>query len=582
MNFGGALAGIGTGLNQFQQQQQEQQRAAILQQIAKAQLADRLRQQQQAAGGFQVAQTPDFTSMLQQAQAMPTQLPAGGILGDQTTAPAPSPSGGGLNPAFASRLDELMAAGKAAGVPLSVASGYRTPERQAQLYASDEAEHGGSPSGMVAPPGRSMHERGLAADLSSSGGLIRGGAADQFIGKEAPMFGLTRPMAKEPWHVELGPETAQAVATAAPAVAAQIPPGVAGKVGKEGLAQLIQRTLPDAPDDVKFGIFQSLSGVLAPAEKQQVAVMMAELKGQIQQQLKDTETPAQKAEVRIRQGELAERTRHDRVTEAAAATRQQGSFPPDVINMLADQAIAGDTSWKTNLGRGQQGAANIAAVDARIAEKAKEQGLTGKDLAVRAAEFGGLKAGERTLTTRTAQIGMRINEARQFAPLALNASENVDRTQYPTFNRLYEAGLTGTGDENVVRLAVATNSFLNAYAAAVTPTGTPTEGAQTRARAILDDAWSKGQFRTGIDQLLKELDAAQKSPGVVREEFRRGTDPGQSANPAGPSATTGGAGGWPVPPGHENDPDGSVYNNGKFIKRGNQIIPNAGSAPANP
>ncbi len=74
-------------------------------------------------------------------------------------------------------------------------------------------------------------------------------------------------------------------------------------------------------------------------------------------------------------------------------------------------------------------------------------------------------------------------------------------------------------------------------------------------------------------------------------EFARSDDPDKTfdqfikGGQGGGGAAVGSGGGsqsYPVPPGHENDPDGSVYNNGQFIKRGNQIVPNAGSAPANP
>ena len=46
---------------------------------------------------------------------------------------------------------------KAAGITLSANSGFRTYERQKELY---------KPGGWVAVPGNSMHERGLAIDFS--------------------------------------------------------------------------------------------------------------------------------------------------------------------------------------------------------------------------------------------------------------------------------------------------------------------------------------------------------------------------------------------------------------------------------
>jgi hypothetical protein len=224
---------------------------------------------------------------------------------------------------------------------------------------------------------------------------------------------------------------------------------------------------------------------------------------------------------------------------AAAAAGTQPTLDSETIRTMADQYLAGDRSVMQNLGRGAQGANNIVALRAEISRQMSERGMSGQDMATKLAEFEGLKAGERTLTQRTANIGMRIAEAKTFAPLALAASEKVDRTQFPTLNSLLLAAEKGTGDENVIRLSVATQSLLNAYAAAVTPTGTPTEGAQSRAHELLDKAYSQGQFRVAVDQLMKEMEAASKSPGMVREEFRRGADPQTGA--AAPSWSTGSA-----------------------------------------
>jgi hypothetical protein len=61
----------------------------------------------------------------------------------------------------------------------------------------------------------------------------------------------------------------------------------------------------------------------------------------------------------------------------------------------------------------------------------------------------------------------------------------------------------------------------------------------------LDAAWSKGQYRTAIDQLMLEMNAASKSPGMVREEFRDRSDPGSSLSaPAttNPNPSSGGGG----------------------------------------
>ena len=76
---------------------------------------------------------------------------------------------------------------RAAHTRISVTSGWRSYAEQAALFAKY-----GSPR--AAPPGRSNHEDGRAADISP-GHSVFGGLARR--------FGLTFPMSWEPWHIEL-------------------------------------------------------------------------------------------------------------------------------------------------------------------------------------------------------------------------------------------------------------------------------------------------------------------------------------------------------------------------------------------
>ncbi len=91
----------------------------------------------------------------------------------------------GLDPMFASRLGCLFQ--KVPG--LWIVSGFRTREEQAALYEEKPD--------LAAPPGHSMHELGLAADLgypSEAAGSKTHAVADS--------CGLEFPVSYEPWHVE--------------------------------------------------------------------------------------------------------------------------------------------------------------------------------------------------------------------------------------------------------------------------------------------------------------------------------------------------------------------------------------------
>jgi secretion/DNA translocation related TadE-like protein len=91
----------------------------------------------------------------------------------------------GLAPFFVAGLKCLF--GKVSGI--SIVSGYRTREEQAALYEQKP--------GLAAPPGHSMHELGLAADLGFPSEASRVSAHDA-----APSCGLTFPVSYEPWHIE--------------------------------------------------------------------------------------------------------------------------------------------------------------------------------------------------------------------------------------------------------------------------------------------------------------------------------------------------------------------------------------------
>jgi hypothetical protein len=104
----------------------------------------------------------------------------GGLFGD------PGPETSGLNPDLRRRIDAMQAANPA----LRVVSGLRTSMQQKRLWESGR--------GGIAPPGKSQHTRGNAADL---------GPASQYgwIAANARKFGLDHAGGMgEPWHVQVG------------------------------------------------------------------------------------------------------------------------------------------------------------------------------------------------------------------------------------------------------------------------------------------------------------------------------------------------------------------------------------------
>ena len=130
------------------------------------------------------------------------------------TAPAPSASSEGHSPSgmiplpeqgyqpsgmyapFQSAIDQMIA--DAPG-KISVASGYRTPERQAELWEGAASKYPDPEvrDNWVARPGTSSHNYGLAADLSYADKK-----ALEWAQENAARYGLNFRMDNENWHIE--------------------------------------------------------------------------------------------------------------------------------------------------------------------------------------------------------------------------------------------------------------------------------------------------------------------------------------------------------------------------------------------
>lgn len=147
-----------------------------------------------------------------------------------------------LDPRFADAVRQFLAAAPGGGITIN--SGYRTPERQAQLWAGALAKYGSPEAARkwVAPPGRSMHNHGVAADLGYASPAVR-----DWAHTNAANYGLAFPLPHENWHIELAgargqprQEAApvQVAGAAAPPQPATAPAGPAGPVNPAMTAAL--------------------------------------------------------------------------------------------------------------------------------------------------------------------------------------------------------------------------------------------------------------------------------------------------------------------------------------------------------
>jgi len=118
-------------------------------------------------------------------------------LTDYLTSDKPPEAVNSLDPEFQRQLLAFVQAAPNRG--LSIYSGYRSPERQAELWQGALRKYG-SPAlarKWVAPPGHSFHNKGLAADLRFSDP-----SEIEWAHQHAADYGLKFPLSNENWHIE--------------------------------------------------------------------------------------------------------------------------------------------------------------------------------------------------------------------------------------------------------------------------------------------------------------------------------------------------------------------------------------------
>ena len=106
-----------------------------------------------------------------------------------------------LQPEFRSRLGDLFAnAPPEIQGQLSITSGYRSVERQKELWDAAVKKYGSEDAARkwVAPPGNSFHNKGAAADLGFGSDEAR-----KWVHDNAGKFGLAFHLDNENWHIEM-------------------------------------------------------------------------------------------------------------------------------------------------------------------------------------------------------------------------------------------------------------------------------------------------------------------------------------------------------------------------------------------
>lgn len=516
----------------------EHLRAIMGQMLWKQQLESHQNQQKEQsmedAGG---ALGPMFRGMPPPLGAMPGMgAPGGGQLPmPPGMAQGPQPPAPG-QPSVPSGPPGGMPAPPQAGPPPQHMTAPNAQDARARMEAMDRAGIQGSVTGQM-PGGRPVEPyRGLPAPPAGAGSPGEPpGAPGQIppppdAPRETQPFAAGRPPKDEP----LTPTLASAVQ----ALTAQ---GLTGARLMRALEQIAPRLDAMAQQQIR-----ALNATLS-AQRAETARLESDRRDERGRSTREQGDRRLDEQARVNDARI-EGIRA-RIEQGAARAAQSGAVLDDsTAQLMAEQVVAGDRSVFTNLGRGAQGAENVIKVRRMVEQLARERGLGGSQLANITAEFEGLKAGQRALGTRTAQFGMAKEEAYEMADLVTQASANASRTQFMPINRALNAFNTNTGDTAIREFGAAINSFINAYARAISPVGTPTVSDKEHAREMLSTADSHEQVNAIIGQLKKEMEAAGKAPGAVRETFRKGYTGGQAPAGAPVPASSVTGGGTPAAP----------------------------------
>jgi peptidoglycan hydrolase CwlO-like protein len=170
-------------------------------------LSDQIRRQQEALARQRALEEAQRRA----AAARPTTSGGGGgqvSPGPGSLSSVSCPNGGSITVAssIAGNLSNLLRAAAADGIILC-GGGYRSSERQAELRQINGCpDTYSAPSSScrvpTAPPGNSMHERGLAVDFTCNGGGAIGSRSSpcfQWLSANAASYGFYN-LPSEPWH----------------------------------------------------------------------------------------------------------------------------------------------------------------------------------------------------------------------------------------------------------------------------------------------------------------------------------------------------------------------------------------------
>lgn len=210
------------------------------------------------------------------------------------------------------------------------------------------------------------------------------------------------------------------------------------------------------------------------------------------------------------------------IEERTKAKVSGASMDNETAEFLAHRVLAGDTKALVGLGRGAQGAENLAKINGIVARLAKEGtpvNDAARNILQNAAQQQGLIAAERTQANIMGKLSVYGRTAFNASDLAIEYSKAVPRTQFQPINKVLNAAKTKTGDPAIVALGQALQTFSNEYARAVGG-GHGTVHMQEQAEKRLSEAQSHDQLVAVVNVMRREILAEEAAMPAAREHIR--------------------------------------------------------------
>jgi len=192
--------------------------------------------------------------------------------------------------------------------------------------------------------------------------------------------------------------------------------------------------------------------------------------------------------------------------------------PQSTIDFLADRTRLGDQKHLVGLSR-------VPGLIARVQTTADQREAAGipvsdqaKSVVNNATGLGARRAAENNLAGINNKNEVFGNNALGALDIAVQASADVPRSQYPSVNAALNAYRTGTGDPKTVALGAALNTVVNDYAR-FAGGGIGSDALRGEAERILNQAHNHEQVVAIANMMRKEILRGQQSPGMVRSQY---------------------------------------------------------------